>query len=127
MPIEKTIKLFRYDELSDRAKERAREWYLSGIYWPEEMAFALDGWKAIAEKLGFSVDDGPWWDLYRNTFEIGRGGFFRALDDDDLDALKKEWGPNPETGWEGNPDVLSLIAEVRAIRPHMSATIKDGR
>src|SRR5690606_37960428 len=127
MPIEKTIKLFRYDELSERAKERAREWYLSGLYWPHELDHVLEQWKSISEKLGFAVDDGPWRDLYRGTFEIGRGRFFRDLDDDDLDALEKKWGPNPETGWEGNTDVLALIDKVRAIRPNKSARIEDDR
>lgn len=128
MPIEKTIKLFRYNELSDRAKERAREWYLETIDWIYAFDPVLDNWRELAERLGFTIDHngGPWWDLYRNTFEIGRGSFYRP-DDGDLDALKKEWGPNPETGWAGNPEVLSLIAAVRAIRPFMSATISDSR
>lgn len=119
MPIEKTIKLFRYNELSERAKERAREWYLSGIYWPDEMASTIELWRELAEKLGFEVESGPWWDLYRHSFEIGRGSFLRP-DDDDLDALAKEWG-------EEATDVHTLISEVRAIRPYMSASISDGR
>lgn len=119
MPIEKKIKLFRYDELSDRAKERAREWYLSGIYWPDEMASTIELWRELAEKLGFEVESGPWWDLYRGIFEIGRGSFYRPSDSD-LDALAKEWG-------EEATDVHALISEVRAIRPFMSASISDGR
>lgn len=118
MPTEKKITLYRYDELSASAKERAREWYLSTLYWPEELDHVLDQWKELAEKLGFDVDDGPWWDLYRMTFEIGRGSFYRP-DDDDLDAIEKEW--------KGSQDVFYLIAAVREIRPWMSATIKDGR
>src|SRR5690606_24836000 len=127
MPTEKKITLYSYDELSTAAKEKAREWYLDSLYWPNELAHIIDQWLEIAKKLGFDVERGPWWDLYRRTFEIGRGRFIRDLDDDVLDALEKEWGPNPETGWEGNPDVLSLIDKVRAIRPHMSARIENGR
>lgn len=126
MPIEKTIKLYHYHELSERAKEKARDWYLSELYWPDELDSVLDFWREIAEKLGFSVDDGPWWDLDRRTFEIGRGGFYRPSDSA-LDNVEQDFTPNPEKGWDGNPEVLSLIAEVRAIRPFMSATISEGR
>lgn len=126
MPIEKTIKLYKYHELSDNAKERARDWYLSKIYWPDELDSVIDYWRELAEKLGFSVDSGPWWDIDRGTFEIGRGSFYRP-DDDDLDNLERDYKPNPETGWKGNPDVFYTIAAVREIRPWMSATIDDGR
>src|SRR5690606_33069348 len=102
-------------ELSERAKENARDWYLSRIYWPEEVEPETDNWKKLAEKLGFGVNSGPWWDADRGQFHF-LGEFYRP-DDADLDALEKEWGPNPETGWTGNPEVLALISEVRAIRP----------
>lgn len=118
MPIEKTIKLFRYDELSESAKERAREWYLSGLHWPEELDFVLEHWWELAEKLGFIVDDGPWWDLYQRTFKIGRGRFHRAFDED-LDALTKEYAHNPT--------VLSIVQEVREIHWNFSAFIEDGK
>lgn len=126
MPIEKTIKLYEYHELSERAKERAREWYLSTIDWPDELEPLTAQWRELAEELGFSLDSGPWWNLDRGTFEIGRGSFLRP-DNEDLDALERVYRPHPETGWEGNPSVLSLIASVRAIRPWMSARIEEGR
>lgn len=128
MPIEKTIKLYAYHELSEPAKERAREWYFSTLYWPEELEPTIDHWREIAEKLGFEIyrNGGPWWDLYRRYFKIGRGSFLRP-EEDELDTLERAYKPHPETGWEGNPDVLSLIATVRAIRPDMSARIEEGK
>lgn len=118
MPTEKKVTLYRYDELSEHAKEKAREWYLSGLYWPEELQFVLDHWRAIADQLGFYVDNGPWWDLDRNTFCIGRGRFYRTLDSE-LDALEKEYAHNP--------DVLSIVREVRAIHWNFSASLEDGK
>jgi len=121
MPIEKTITLYRYNELADDAKKRARDWYLSGLYWPDVLEPALDQWRILAKNLGFTIARGPWWDLYLRTFFIGRGTFLRP-DDSELDALAREWG-----GLGGAAkDVLSLIAAVRAIRPDMSAVIEDG-
>lgn len=128
MPIEKTIKLYAYHELSESAKERAREWYFSTLYWPEELEPTIDHWRELAEELGFEIDrnGGPWWDLHYGTFKIGRGRFYRTFDDD-LDTLERAYKPHPETGWEGNPDVLSIIQEVRAIHSNFYATIEDGK
>lgn len=128
MPIEKTIKLYEYHELSERAKEKARDWYLSRIYWLDELEPTIDHWRELAEKLGFEIDrhGGPWWDLHYGTFKIGRGRFYRTFDDD-LDTLERAYKPHPETGWEGNPDVLSIIHEVRGIHFNFSATIEDGK
>lgn len=120
MPVDITIRLYRYHELSDEAKEKARDWYISSIYWPDELDFVIDHWAEIAKKLGFSIESngGPWWDLYQDSFYIGRGNFCRP-DDEDLDDLENEY--------KENPDVLSVISDVRAVSQHMSATIKDGR
>lgn len=128
MPIKKTIKLYEYHELSERAKEKARNWYLSTIYWPDELEPLIEHWRELAEKLGFEIDrnGGPWWDLYRGTFKIGRGRFYRTFDDE-LDTLERAYKPHPEMRWKGNPDVLSIIYEVRAIHSNFYATIEDGK
>lgn len=128
MPIDVTVTLYRYNELSDKAKEKARNWYFSTLYWPEELEPTIDHWREIAEKLGFEIDrnGGPWWDLHYGIFKIGRGRFSRPFNDD-LDTLERAYKPHPETGWEGNSDVLSIIHEVRAIHSDFYATIEDGK
>lgn len=120
MPTEKTIELFRYSELSERAKEKARDWYLASLYWPEELESTIDQWRELAEKLGFEIDrnGGPWWDLHYGTFKIGRGRFYRTLDSE-LDRMEQEY--------DHNPDVLSIIHEVREIHWNFYATIEDGK
>src|SRR5690606_22856154 len=120
MPTEKKITLYQYHELSESAKERAREWYLSTLYWPEEVDHVLEHWRDLAEKLGFEIDrnGGPWWDLHYGSFEIGRGRFYRTLDSE-LDRLEQEYAHNP--------DILSIVHEVRAIPWDFSASIEDGK
>lgn len=120
MPIEKTIKLYKYHELSASAKEKARDWYLSTIYWPDDLNSVLEHWREIAEKLGFTIDrnGGPWWDLHYGIFKIGRGRFYRTLDSE-LDRMEQEY--------DHNPDVLSIIHEVREIHWNFSASIEDGK
>src|SRR5690606_16020317 len=106
MPIEKKTTLYRYDELPEHAKEKAREWYLSTNYWPDELKFVIEHWRVIADQLGFAVDDGPWWNLDHDTFYIGRGRLYRTLDSE-LDELEEEYAHNP--------DVLAIVREVREI------------
>src|SRR5690606_32918546 len=120
MPTEKKITLYQYHELSESAKERAREWYLSTLYWSEEVDHVLEHWRDLAEKLGFEIDrnGGPWWDLHYGSFEIGRGRFYRTLDSE-LDRLEQEYAHNP--------DILSIVHEVRAIPWDFSASIEDGK
>ena len=58
-----TTKVFTYEELSDKAKAKAREWYLNG-------ALDYDWWNFIyeeAKQLGFTIES---FDLYRRECEI---------------------------------------------------------
>jgi len=61
MPIERTIKLYQFDELDDRAKERARDWYRG-----EDCGLSYDWWDStyedfcqICEILGIDLNTKP--------------------------------------------------------------------
>lgn len=53
---EETIKVYQFDELSDRAKEKAREWYRSASaddsYWSENV---IEDAATVCERMGFDV------------------------------------------------------------------------
>lgn len=53
MPIEKTIKLYRYDELSESAKETAKDWWLE-CRDETDYESTIDDFVTIAEKLGIT-------------------------------------------------------------------------
>ncbi len=57
MPETKTITIYRYSELSDEAKQRAREWYLSGFDFDAEPT--LDDLGTICDLLGITLDTRP--------------------------------------------------------------------
>lgn len=61
MPKNRTIKIYQFDELSESAKERAREWWLSGgLDW--------EWWDAVyedAERIGLKI----------TGFDIDRGNY----------------------------------------------------
>jgi hypothetical protein len=61
----KTIKtnVYTYDELSDKAKEKAREWYISRIYDYDWYDFIFEE----AKELGFTIEE---FDLYRRECRI---------------------------------------------------------
>ena len=57
MPKNRTIKIYQFDELDDKAKERAREWYRQGncddSFWSE---CTIDDAKEIGKYMGMDVD-----------------------------------------------------------------------
>lgn len=57
MPIERTITLYQYDELSDKAKDKAREWFRRAsegdTFWHE---YVEEDAKRMATILGISID-----------------------------------------------------------------------
>ena len=61
MPIERTIKLYQFDELDDRAKERAREWYrgednsLDYEWWDA----VYDDFERVCDILGIELSTSP--------------------------------------------------------------------
>lgn len=61
----KTIetKVYEYDELSDEAKEKAREWYIQGAYDYDWYDFIYDE----AKNLGFEIES---FDIYHKQIEI---------------------------------------------------------
>lgn len=111
-----TIRLYTYAELSEKAKEKARNWWLSCQYWPDEVKPEIDNWKDLAKDLGVFVKSSPWWDIEQGYFMIGKGSFVPP-DDADLDKLMKDWSPS---------EVLNLISSVREIRKAFRADINYG-
>lgn len=59
MPIERTIKLYQFDELDEKAKERARDWYRSvggntdDEYWYEHI---YEDFEQVCKCLGVELD-----------------------------------------------------------------------
>lgn len=95
MPMQKIITLYTFDELSDEAKERAREWYRSASimsgYWEEDI---LEDAKTIADLFGFGVDEiyySGFWSQGDGASCIGRYRYKRGA----LKAVKK-YAPNDE-------------------------------
>lgn len=55
----KTINLYQFDELDDRAKERARDWYRAGGFDYEWWDYIYDDANTIAAALGFDLGSPP--------------------------------------------------------------------
>lgn len=58
MPTEKTITLFTYDELSDKAKETAKQWWLD-CRDETDYEFVIEDFAAIAVLLGIRLKEHP--------------------------------------------------------------------
>ena len=56
MPRQETITLYQFSELSDRAKETARDWWRAGGLDYDWWDAVYDDFTTILEKLGYSVD-----------------------------------------------------------------------
>lgn len=57
MPTTRTITVYKYDELSDNAKDNVKTKYIApGI----DLDYVIDDHKREAEKLGFHIDDVSW-------------------------------------------------------------------
>ena len=57
MPMTKTITVYKYDELSDEAKDNVKAKYIApGI----DLEYVIDDHKREGEKLGFYIDDVSW-------------------------------------------------------------------
>jgi hypothetical protein len=54
MPTEKTITLYTFEELDERAKEKARDWW-RGCMDESDFSHVIDDFQAIAEKLGITL------------------------------------------------------------------------
>lgn len=53
MPTEITTLAYKFDELSDKAKERVREWFNPDI----DLSYVVDAFKEKGAELGYRVDD----------------------------------------------------------------------
>lgn len=58
MPTEKTITLYQYHELSDEAKERAKQWWAE-CWDPSDYESTIDDFHTICDKLGISLKMEP--------------------------------------------------------------------
>lgn len=56
-----TRTLFKFDELSDEAKEKARDWYRQASAWDDFFSeFVVDDAKAIGELIGIDIENIYW-------------------------------------------------------------------
>ncbi len=84
----KTIELYQFDELSDKAKEKAREWYREGMYdydWH-------DGIYDNAKNIGLEITE---FDLYRSFYGCKGKLVWDALEV--AEAILKEHGEQCDT------------------------------
>lgn len=75
------IKLYKFDELSDDAKEKAREWYRDGLEYPwfQELADSLKGFE---KSLPIEIKD------YSYGLEANRSYINYEITDDNIQDLK---------------------------------------
>ena len=80
MPIERTIKLYQFDELDDRAKERAREWFRS---------------------VGGNTDDESWYEHIYEDFEEVCECLGVELDTHTVRLMGGGTRQKPDISWSG--------------------------
>ncbi len=139
--------LYTYAELpTERAKERAREWYVSAIQADEYSEHPIDEFTELAKALGFTLNRtrgsrtgyAIGWDL--NPIGATFAASWRAEDFNHKGALDKLLADRPanyidrDTGetkvCEGNARTHRVAAQFRAIAekyPAASGTVSDGR
>jgi hypothetical protein len=129
----KEIKLFAYGELSEQAKEKAREWYqrfnADDSYWSE---CVIDDAKAQMNFLGFTIED----IFFSGFWSQGDGACFTGTwSAKDVDAKKleelypSEWldksGAKQENKNNAELNALALeFADIAKRFPEASATLK---
>lgn len=67
---QKIINVYSYDELSDKAKEKAREWYREYGLDYEWWDFCIDDFKEIGKILGFKIKN-VYFGLFSKSHHIG--------------------------------------------------------
>jgi hypothetical protein len=65
MPTEITTLAYKFEELSDTAKNKVREWFSQDI----DLSYVIDDYKEKGEELGFRIDDVQ----YRVSYSQGDG------------------------------------------------------
>lgn len=71
MPTEITTIAYKFDELSDKAKEKVREWFSPDI----DLSYVIDDFKVKGKALGYRVDDVQ----YRISYSQGDGASWTGL------------------------------------------------
>lgn len=84
------LKLYEFEELSDEAKEKAREWFRSGHEFDHE--YIIEDVKNIGELMGISIDNV----YYSGFWSQGDGACFEGSYKYAKDSVKavKEYAPN---------------------------------
>lgn len=86
-----TNTVYQYNELSDEAKEKAREWYVSGYEFEHDAEWVTDDAKAIGALMGIDIDD----TAYSGFWSQGDGASFTGRYQYAKGAVKavKEYAP----------------------------------
>ena len=119
MPKQRTTLVYQFDELDEKAKERAREWYRQGdcddTFWSE---CAIDDAKEIGKCMGMSVDN-----IYFSGFwSQGNGACFEGTwraSDVKADKLK-EYAPQDKELHR----IVSGLADLAKEYPEGCFTVK---
>lgn len=97
--IETTV--YEFAELSDAAKEKAREWWRDGYDFRDDADYTIEDWTAIVSKLGLNVDQ----TYYSGFWSQGDGASFTGdwyATGVDLAALEAEYPRTPGNEWIHN-------------------------
>ena len=92
------VNVYQFDELSDEAKEKAREWYRNGSFNYEWWDFLYDDFKERAKEVGFDVTN----IYFRGFWSQGDGAMFEYdymrdklrlefINQLGLSAMRKDW------------------------------------
>lgn len=136
MPQVIEVKAYTFDELDDKAKERAREWFREGNAQDFSDMIDYDDYQEICSRLGVELDQRPvklmggstryepkvWWEL---GYSQGDGACFEGRYTYRKGCLKliKGWAPKDQK--------LAMIARdlIEAQKPHgykLTATVKQS-
>lgn len=121
MPRDKVTQVYKFDELDERAKERARDWYRSGAFDYEWWECTFDDAKECLKLAGFDVDR-----IYFSGFASqGDGacfdGSWRASDARPVKDVRAHAPKDKE--------LHRIAARMKAIaraRPHASMSVKHS-
>lgn len=113
------IKVYQYDELTDEAKQKAREWYTSSVtddaaWYEDAIEFIVD----IGKTVGITIDSRRGYrhnlsfDLNRNHY-VTFDGFYR-YEKGWREAVRKEWGKDAFTKDAGDITALQFFQDFSA-------------
>jgi hypothetical protein len=118
---EKTIKLYTFDELSDAAKEKARDWYRNASAGDQDFAeYPTDEFADLLMALGFTSSNRgkerfrPYWNT--NPIEAAFDASWHALNVNEFGKLDKLLADRPkDVGCKSNDETHRIAEALRAI------------